>query len=314
MPAISTSAPAKTILFGEHAVVYGHPSIAIPISSLCAKVIIQPSITTNASIAILKNKAGDEEYKISALPENSLTRGAISEFEKAVGQPLPPFIVTISSHIPIAAGLGSSASVAVAIMRALAGFIGMNLSDAEISAIAFQSEKIQHGSPSGIDNSVVSFEKPVFFKKGFPLEFLALGKALHFILADSGERALTKDVVAAVRESRLAKPAKINMLLSKIGDLSTQAKSLIASGNAFALGKLMTENHAHLKDLGVSTITLDKLTESALQSGAFGAKLCGGGRGGFMVAICKAQYQKKITDELEKISPHVISFKLKEEN
>ena len=209
MPAISSSAPGKTILFGEHAVVYGFPAIAVPIKAIRVNAIVQPNIESKTSIICLKRENIKKEFALNDLDEDNLFKGVISQFQKHIQRPIPPFYLTITSSIPIAAGLGSSAAVSVAVIRCLSQFVGKKMSTKEMNTIAYQSETIQHGTPSGIDNSVISFEQPVFFEKEKPMEFMDLKRELFLILADSDERSLTKNVIAIVRDSMRRMPEKI---------------------------------------------------------------------------------------------------------
>lgn len=306
MPAISAKAPGKTILFGEHAVVYGYPAIAVPIHAVHVKTIVQPAVETGLSMICFRNKGAEENVPLNELGSSHPIHAVVAQLRELIGQDLPPFILTITSTIPITAGLGSSAAVAVAAASGLSQFAGKKLTDTEINRIAYQSEIIQHGTPSGIDNSVIAFEKPIYFIKGKPLQTLTINKNIHLVLADSGERTLTKDVVSQVRKSREVDPEKFETIFSAIGQICRGAKAALECGDLAALGKFMTENHLHLQEIGVSSKKLDRLVNAAIGHGAYGAKLCGGGKGGFMVAICEEENQESIADQLRTFSPQVI--------
>jgi len=306
MPAISSTAKGKTILFGEHAVVHGSPAIAVPISAIHVKAIIQPSIDSPESIIWIKEKDGKNRLIISELDKDNLFRGTIREFQNELDYSLPPFILTIASEIPIAAGLGSSAAIAVAMTRVLGEFAGRKLSDEDISRIAYRSEIIQHGTPSGIDNSVIAYEKPIYFEKDKPIVILYIKRKIHLVLADSSERTLTKDVVQFVQESMQRDQTRFQELFARIGKIALSARVALEDGNSQLVGSLMNENHQYLQELGVSSQKLDLLVNKATQAGAYGAKLCGGGQGGFMVAVCSHERQATIADRLRDISPHVI--------
>jgi mevalonate kinase len=312
MPAISSTAKGKTILFGEHAVVYGSPAIAVPINSIYVKAIVQPSIDSPESTIWLQENNSSKCLNLTELAEDNLFRGLINEFQDELNCAIPPFILTIASRIPIAAGLGSSAAIAVAMIRALGKFSGKKLPAEIINRIAYRSEVIQHGTPSGIDNSVIAYEKPIFFEKEKPLEFLQIKKNIHLVLADSGERALTKNVVRFVRESMLKDQTKYQELFTQIGNIAHRAKTALENSDCQLVGSLMTENHQLLKEIGVSSQKLDQLVNTAIEAGAYGGKLCGGGQGGFMVAVCSNEKQSVISDQLEKISPHVIKTSIGE--
>ena len=275
MPAITATAPGKTILFGEHAVVYGQPAIAVPVSAIQAKVVVEPSILSGQSVIRAKNY-GKDEILLELLPENDLVRSTVRLLKAHIGQSIPPFILTIHSTVPIAAGLGSSASVAVAVIRGLSMFCGLKLTDDAINEIAFRSESIQHGTPSGIDNSVITYARPVYFVKGDPIQTLQIKKPVHLILADSGDRSLTKDVVHYVHENMDREPEKHLLIFSQIGEITRHAKTAFAAGDVEVLGRLMIENHHRLQELDVSSQNLDRRVEEACRHGAYGPKLCGG--------------------------------------
>ena len=312
MPSTITSAPGKSILFGEHAVVYGYPAIAVPLDSISFKIKLLPRPTENNSIII--NEELGESLIFENLDMQHTYRTAIAAIlnELRISK-LPPLEIRLSSTIPIASGLGSSASFAVCLVKALSAFLGFRLSNKKVNEIAYQIEIFQHGTPSGIDNTVITYNKPVFFKKGFPPEFLKIGAPLNLVIADTGVRSITKETVAQVRKFMESAPSIAEETIQKIGDVVGRAKNEIENGNSYAIGSLMTENHTLLKKLGVSCKELDYLVEVSLNEGAVGAKLCGSGRGGNIVALCGAEKTEHIKIALLKNgSPHSFISKIKE--
>jgi mevalonate kinase len=211
---------------------------------------------------------------------------------------LPALEIRISSTIPVSSGLGSSAAFAVCLTKALTEFLGFKLTGDQINNIAYKIEIFQHGTPSGIDNSVITFNKPLFFKKDIPPEFLYLKNPLNLVVADTGIRSKTRDTVLAVRAFKESDPRDADILLEAIGAIAESSRKNIEHGNYEALGKQMTENHSLLQNLGVSCDELDHLVEIAISNGALGAKLCGGGRGGNIVAICDVAHAGPIRSAL----------------
>ncbi len=155
----------------------------------------------------------------------------------------------------------------------------------QVNEIAFEIETIQHGTPSGIDNTVVTYNKLVYFIKGFSPTFLQVKKPFTLVVADTGIRSVTKDTVAEVKIKKAANPSVVNKIIEEIGALAIRAKVNLEDGNLVTLGELMSENHALLQQLGVSGEELDHLVVTAVNNGAFGAKLCGSGKGGNIVAL-----------------------------
>ena len=284
MPAFSASAPGKTILFGEHAVVYGYPAIAVPLTNISIKIIVQP-LLDNEKIHIVNVNLGENLFIEELEAENIYSYALETIMQSLKLNRLPSMQLTISSTIPVAAGLGSSAAFAVAITRAISGFLGFKLKAEELNQIAYAIEKKQHGTPSGIDNTVVCYQKPIYFKKNLPPFFLKLGKPLTLVLANSGIDSLTKEVVSDIKKKHDDDPLFIDHQFTRIGNITDEAKICLEVGNLQGIGKLMLENHRCLKKMGLSLELLDDLVNAAIEAGAYGAKLCGGGRGGNVVAL-----------------------------
>lgn len=302
-------APAKVILFGEHAVVYGQPAIAIPVTRVNATARILPLI--DAPQGQIQVQAPDIQLdkKLTDLPEDHPLAAAIRLTLTAIAPVhLPSLSVQISSTIPVAAGMGSSAATSVAIIHALSNFFGAHLSSEQISDLAFEVEKLHHGTPSGIDNNVIAHQQPVYFVKDQPIEFLKINNPTHWIIADTGEKTPTREAVAGVRERYQADPAAYSPILSAIGEITRQAREPLASGDLALLGPLLNENQDQLRMLGVSCGSLDALIAAALQAGAFGAKLSGGGLGGNIISLANPEIAQSIAAALVQAGArHVIT-------
>lgn len=296
MRSSTASAPGKLILFGEHAVVYGRPALAIPVSDLLATAVFEErppgtGLVINAAELNLQTTLADSA-------SSGITR-AITLALETLGAGEPDALLTISSSIPIAGGLGSGAAVSTAIIRALAEYLGKSIDTRRISEIVYQVEKVYHGNPSGIDNTVVSYEKPVYFIRGQAPVVFDAGKPIHLIIGDTGVTSKTIDMVSQVRRARDANPAYYDSLFDQIGKLASQARPAIEHGDIEALGVLANETQACLCDLGVSSPELERLIEAARHAGAAGAKLSGAGGGGNMFAIVNAKTAGAVTDALE---------------
>ena len=278
------SAPGKAILFGEHAVVYGTPAIAIPLSSIRARtyckdtahpltVFAEDLPRPTVTIVTEEFDRSDPLALTAALTMEYLESGYLT------GE------IRIRSDIPIASGLGSGAAVSAALGRAIARMHNSDIPDCELSKIVFEVEKLHHGRPSGIDNTVVVHEKPVYFVKDEAIEFIRIVEPLHIILADTGIASLTRDAVADVRSLYERETAHTAKQFDEIGAIVNDARVCIEMGAAARLGELMTANHHLLRGLNVSSAELDKLVDAALIGGALGAKMSGGGRGGNVIAL-----------------------------
>jgi mevalonate kinase len=286
MPAISCSAPGKVILCGEHAVVYQKPAIAVPVFECSTKVSIvaKPTSPSDETTIVSPNIA--LKCYLSCLVEKHPIRVAVAHvLEKLSLDHLPVCEIRIQSTLPTAAGLGSSASTSVALIRAISTFLGCTFSDDEVNQLTFEIEKIHHGTPSGIDNTVITYAKPLFFIKGQPYEFLHPGKPVTLVIADTGIKSTTSNVVAKVKQGFLENQSKYETLFNQIGELTLIVKNSLLMGDLDTMGAALTQNHVLLQEMGVSCQKLDELVECALQNNALGAKLAGSGQGGNMIAL-----------------------------
>ena len=287
------TAPGKIILFGEHAVVYGKPAIAIPVAGMRATAWSEPGekgITINAMDIKKKYKLGSSDNQFSVLAQSIL---AISDENE------PNLTINLTSKLPQGSGMGSSAATSTAVCRALAGHLGVNLAENEISELVFEAEKIVHGTPSGIDNTVVAYEMPVYFVKGEKPETFEPGKKFFLVIGDTGIEASTKETVSNVRNNWKKEPGLMDGYFDEIERITKQGKIAIENGNEKMVGEMMNENHELLNSIGVGHNELEKLIDIAKDAGALGAKLTGGGGGGNMVALAEdKKAQKKIHDAI----------------
>jgi mevalonate kinase len=201
----------------------------------------------------------------------------------------PACTVYLQSTIPVASGLGSGAAVSVAIIRALSAFLGQPLPDETVNSLAFEAEKLYHGTPSGIDNTVVTYAKPVYFILKKPIKTFHVGAPFSIMIGGTGISAPTKESVGMVRKLWLADKPRWEKVFTRVGEIVWNARQAIERGDIPELGKLMDANHALLQKMTVSCDELDALVEAARKSGALGAKLSGGGRGGNMIALVEKE-------------------------
>lgn len=305
MPAISASAPGKIILFGEHAVVYGHPAIAVPLTQVRAKAIIRANPRGKRGEIRIEAPNIDLEASVDQLPAEDPLRAAIQGVLEALEIPRPPALtLRVTSTIPVAAGLGSSAAISVAIIRALSNFLGQPLADEEVSELAYQVEKIHHGTPSGIDNTVTTYAKPVFFRRGpggeqdAQIETFRVAKPFTIVIGDTGVRSATAVTVSNVGRARQGDPMRFAVIFDAVEKIVNAAREGIESGHTEALGPLMDENHQLLREMGVSSRELNRLVKAARAAGALGAKLSGGGGGGNMIALTSDETAEEVAQAL----------------
>jgi len=279
----SSSAPGKIILFGEHAVVYGRPALAVPVTQVQATATV--SENSRGGVWIEAPNVALSSALAELAPDHPLV-AVINSVFASLGIARPPACtVYLQSTIPVASGLGSGAAVSVAILRALSAFLGRPLSDEQVNKLAFQAEKLYHGTPSGIDNTVVTYARPVYFVKGQPIKTFRVGASFTLVIGDTGISAPTKESVEAMRSRWEADTTRWEKVFNQVGEIVWDARQAIERGDTTELGALMNANHALLQEMTVSCTELDLLTDAARKAGALGAKLSGGGRGGNMIAL-----------------------------
>ncbi|HWQ84784.1 MAG TPA: mevalonate kinase [Anaerolineales bacterium] len=286
MPAFTATAPGKIILFGEHAVVYHRPAVAVPVNQVQARAVVLPDPRAPRGRVWIQAPDIQVDSPLDELPESAPLARLVHIFlEHFSIDHLPACTLRVSSTIPIAAGMGSGAAISVACLRALAAFIGSSLPPEQVSALAFEIEKMYHGTPSGIDNTVVTFGQPVFFVRDQPIEILSLDKPFMLVIGDTGVRSPTSGPVEAVRRAWKADPGRYEALFDQAGEIARSARNLLESGDPARLGSLMNANQQLLVEMGVSSPELDHLVQAAQDAGALGAKLSGAGWGGNMIAL-----------------------------
>ena len=296
---IEASAPAKIILFGEHAAVYGQPALAVPVSTLRAYAEVCPNPDGLRGLHIDAPDLGQHlPVDIHAETVDNALALTAKLVLQALSAPPPDVTIVLRSQIPIASGLGSGSAVSTALARALCLAVGRSPDLATLNHLVYEVEKIHHGTPSGIDNTVIVYEQPVYFVRNQPLETFTLGAPLTLLIGDTGIGASTKIAVGDVRRLVETDAAATLPIIQAIGEISQMARAAIERGDIQAVGQLMTENHALLCRLTVSSAELDHLVVTARQAGAVGAKLSGGGRGGNMIALVHAENADDVVSAL----------------
>ena len=298
-PQISTgSAPGKVILFGEHAVVYGEPAIAVPLNSLRATATI--TAEENLSESLIVDAPGIAVHaRLDQLAPGHPLAAAIYETMRVLNISTPPGgTMCIQSDLPAAAGLGSSAAITIAIARALADCFGAELHANTAAQIASAVEHIHHGNSSGIDPTVIAHNSALYFTKHKDPELISPHSSLKLVIADSGTTGSTRAAVNVVRSLHDTSPVHYSVIFAEIGALTASARLPLEAGQHVLLGQMLNANHKLLQAIGVSTQLLDTLCAAALQAGAYGAKLTGAGTGGCMIALVDASCALKVQTAL----------------
>lgn len=306
---IITSAPGKVILFGEHAVVYDKLGIACTINKWCTvKVspIRQNIIIFDAKSLGFKKSFSEKELfnlfeKVKNLKDKS-DFGAIKEIYQKYKFPPSLFVVVsilkkygftgmkIEGDSEVPKNLCSSSAAFAATSLAVLKFLKKDPSKKEISALAYLGDVLAHGgTPSGIDNSVVTYGGYIKYKKSEGITPLDIDFKIPLLIVDSGKKARTGETVSYIRKQREENPEFVNTILDSLNSISERALESLNPRDFENLGKLMFEYYQELKKLDISTPELDKIIDVALESKALGAKPTGGWGGGCCLVLAKNQ-------------------------
>ena len=282
--AVHGTASGKVILLGEHAAVYDRHVLALPLESAVTAAIVETQAGINLSIP-------DWDIEQSFTAKNPARGGAgeaLALIMRQLGAADRGFDIRVRSRIPVAMGLGASAALAVAIIRAFDKLLGLDMDNGAIEKLAFECEKLAHGMPSGIDNNIATYGEPVLYSKSSATRTkpIPLAEPPPIVIASSGIRGATKEQVAGVR-SRFEKNTELyTTIFDEINEMSIAGAVALKDCDYDTLGSFMNVCHGFLNALQVSTPELEKMVEIARANGAIGAKLTGAGGGGSIVAIC----------------------------
>jgi hydroxymethylglutaryl-CoA reductase len=209
--------------------------------------------------------------------------------------------IEVVPEVPRAMGMGGSAALAVAIIRALDRHFEIGLTDNEVRELSYESENIVHGGASGIDNTVSTYGNLLMFRKGTPpeMETLNLEEPIPIVIGLSGVESMTVKMVRRVREEYELQPDWYGEVFTKMDELALESKEAIEEFDLPRLGRIMNLNHGYLNALNVSSPEVEELISIARENGALGAKLTGGGGGGAMIALCDSESsQQKVQQQM----------------
>ncbi|GAB4075202.1 mevalonate kinase [Barrientosiimonas marina] len=304
------SAHSKLILIGEHAVVHGEPAISLPFPLVEAK-----AMTAYAPGSIQIDSTF-YQGPLATIPDSLYgLKACIEDTLEHLELPQRDLVIRLESTIPPGKGLGSSASVAVAIVRSLFTYAGEDCRMQEILRLADVSEKHAHGAPSGIDTMTITSGLPIWYQKDETMELIEPQGDFHFIVADSGRMADTRQAVESVTERLKSAPRRIQTKLEHLGDMTRRARTALESASKHMLGQLLDEAQGELEALGVSDSGLNRLIDYARQEGALGAKLTGGGNGGCVIALAQNEmHSRQLSEKLRQFGAQAVwAFSLKKQ-
>jgi len=303
---VVASAPAKAILFGEHFVVYGQPAIVLAIDR---RAYVKARLRKDRQIHIYSKdmgvsgyfsdgrfqpEQGDREARRKLEPIKVAAESVLRTTQTRVGLDLE-----IRSSIPVASGLGSSAAVAAATAMATSKILNIELSKEKIFQITYDSERLIHGTPSGIDPAIATYGGVLLYQRGKGLTHLKIEGEIPLVVGDTGVERSTGELVAKVRRLRERYPVLVDALIELGGELTSTAVDALRRNDLQSVGELMNMNHSLLSAIGVSHELLDRLVHAARRAGALGAKLTGAGGGGCMIALASPETLERVASAIE---------------
>ena len=291
----------KTILFGEHFVVYGLAAIA---SALGSYTITNVKVVEGKGWTVDDQRPATPGYKKKKFDEAMRSISNVIE-HLGIDIETQKLEITFAGDLIAASGVGASAAQCTSLARALNDSFNLNLDNEKINEAAYEGEKAYHGTPSGIDNTASTYGGLIWFVKNLSggkniMDLLQSPKKMPLVIANSGITASTIEVVADVKRLKEADPEKFEKIFNEYKALSEKAKKALFEGDIATVGDLMNQNHKLLQKITVSGEINDKLVDIALKNGALGAKMTGTGRGGLVIALAEnEEVQEKIAKAIE---------------
>ncbi|MFX1426107.1 MAG: mevalonate kinase [Promethearchaeota archaeon] len=284
----------KTILFGEHFVVYGLPAIA---SALESYTTAEVKVTEGNGWNIDDQRSATPGYKKKKFDEALRSVQNVIEYLN-IDTKKQKLKITFKGTLIAASGVGASAAQCTSLARALSNTFNLELDDEKINEAAYEGEKAYHGTPSGIDNTASTYGGLIWFKKSMSggkntMDLMQASKKMYLVIANSGITASTTEVVADVKRLKEENLEKFRKIFEDYEKLAEEAKNALINGDTITIGNLMNQNHKLLQEITVSGEVNDLLVEISLKNGALGAKMTGTGRGGLVIALAENQKSQK---------------------
>ncbi len=297
----------KTILIGDQFVLEEVPAIVSAISYETETTVER--LKSGTGWTLEDNRIEVPGYKQKKLEQQAKSIDRILEVMK-IDVKKNPIKITVGGNLLAGSGVGASAASCVSLARALNEEFKLGYSIEQINHVAWQGEFPYHGVASGVDNTASTYGGLLLFylkNKEQHFEKIKTPKPFEIVLANSG---ITANTALLDEFSERQKKENPNLFASRMKTITSQGqemKKALEAGDLKNVGKIMSTNHKLLAEMEFSHEILDKMCKSALESGAFGAKVTGGGRGGYMISLTPGkELQDKVASAFEKEGYKVI--------
>ena len=276
---------SKIILIGEHSVVYGYPAIAIPLKKIWIECVVE-----EAKTSFFHNKADTLSVAVFTALKHLKKENAKIKYK-------------VVSQIPPKRGMGSSAAVSIAAIRTVFDYFEENLDDELLEKLVHTAEIVAHKTPSGLDAKTCLNDKAIKFIKNKGFSYIDLNLDAYLVIADTGIYGNTSEAIQNVKNLG----SKADISLKKLGELTDEITKILTKNieskeeKVDKIGKIMTKANTELGNLNITIEKTDLFVKTAIENGASGAKISGGGLGGCVIALAKnLEIVEKIKDELLK--------------
>ena len=264
---------SKIILMGEHSVVYGYPAIAIPLKNIQMECIVERS-----RVPFFHN----EKDTLSTAVHTAL---------KYLNRKNENIKYKVISDIPPKRGMGSSAAVSIAAIRGVFYYFNRKVDNTTLEKLVNEAEIIAHNTPSGLDAKTCLSDSAIKFIKNKGFKNIDMNLGAYLLIADTGIHGHTRDAIMNIKNMG----NKALPMLEKLGKLTEETEKFIEKKDVVNIGKNMIFAHEELKRLGVSIEKSDILVKTAIDEGAYGAKMSGGGLGGCIIALIESREKAEMT-------------------
>ncbi|MDP1722410.1 MAG: mevalonate kinase [Candidatus Gottesmanbacteria bacterium] len=290
---VSVTAPGKLLLMGEHAVVYGYPSL---VTAIDERLTVEAEKIVDSRVEVNAPQAGDTRF----------VDESVRQAQRAWGIPGGGFRINTQSTFSGKYGFGSSAAVTVATLKALALLYQKDIDQRKLFDISYKTVIAVQGVGSGFDVAAAIYGGTIYFVTGGKVIEPLKSNELPFIVGYTGVKADTTTLIKQVAEKKEKNPEKVERIFQAIAKLVDEAKLRILEGDWERVGRLMDFNQEYLRDLGVSSEKLEAMIGAAKKAGAWGAKLSGAGGGDCMIAVARSDKREAIRKAIQEAGGEVI--------